>query len=223
LKQQHAIERERERIGRDLHDDLGAGLTQIMLQSSLARRESPERMEADLAQISENASELVRAMDEILWAINPENDTLDGLVTYLGQYVQEFLTAASLRCRLDLPTEVPAVAVSAETRHNLFLAIKEIFNNIAKHSHANEVLFQLKLTDRVFTFVIKDDGTGFAPGTPSHVSPNQPRISSGHGLANLAKRLEQIGGHCSIASAPGKGTQVELTVPVDNQRRNEIK
>jgi len=223
LKEQHAIERERERIGRDLHDDLGAGLTQIMLQSSLARRESPERMEADLAQISENASELVRAMDEILWAINPENDTLDGLVTYLGQYVQEFLTAATLRCRLDLPAEVPAVAVSAETRHNLFLAIKEIFNNIAKHSHANEVLFQLKLSEQDFTFVIRDDGAGFAPGATSAATPHPLRLSSGHGLGNLATRLEQIGGKCSINSAPGKGTQVELTVPMDPQRQNEPK
>src|SRR5262249_2865984 len=154
--------------------------------------ESPERMEADLAQISENASELVRAMDEILWAINPENDTLDDLVTYLGQYVQEFLTAAKLRCHLDLPAEVPAVGVSAEIRHNLFLAIKEVLNNIAKHSRATEVLFQLKLDTRVFTFVIKDNGTGFAPGTMSAGTPNQPRISSGHGLANLARRLEQI-------------------------------
>jgi len=235
LNQQRAIEKERERIGRDLHDDLGAGLTQIMLQSSLARRESPERMEADLAQISENASELVRAMDEILWAVNPENDTLDGVVTYLGQYVQEFLTAAKLRCRLDLPAEVPAIIVSAETRHNLFLAIKEILNNIAKHSRATEVLFQLQLADPVFTFVIKDNGAGFAPGSigarvsrpcESELTGEMPvplRISSGHGLANLAKRLEQIGGKCSITSEPGKGTRVELIVPVDNQRQPEIK
>ena len=221
LNQQRAIERERERIGRDLHDDLGAGLTQIMLQSSLARRESPDRMQADLAQISENASDLVRAMDEILWAINPENDTLDGLVTYLTQYVQEFLTTAKLRCRLDLPPETPAVVVPAELRHNLFLAIKEVLNNIAKHSHATEVLFQLKLDPHVFTLVIQDDGTGFVPGTAG--AQNPLRISSGHGLANLERRLEQLGGKCTITSQPGKGTQVELTVPMDNQRRHEIK
>lgn len=223
LNQQRAIERERERIGRDLHDDLGAGLTQIMLQSSLARRESPEQMQADLAQISENASDLVRAMDEILWAINPENDTLDDLVSYLVQYVQEFLTAAKLRCRLDLPPETPAVAVSAETRHNLFLAIKEGLNNVAKHSKATEVLFQLKLDADVFTFVIQDNGTGFAPGAAATEAPGQHRIASGYGMTNLARRMEQIGGKCSITSESGKGTKVELTIPVDNQRRHQIK
>jgi signal transduction histidine kinase/ligand-binding sensor domain-containing protein len=214
LKQQRAMERDRERIARDIHDDLGAGLTQILLQSSLARHESPDRMRTDLTQISETARNLVRAMDETVWAVNPENDTLDGLVTYVGKFVQEFSAAAKLRCRLDLPLQPPPIAVSAETRHNLFLAIKESLNNIVKHSHATEVSFQLQLRPAAFTFVIQDNGIGFTPGVPNASAAGQERISAGHGLRNLARRLEEIGGNCALTSTPGQGTQVALTFPI---------
>ena len=219
LKQQRAIERERERIAQDIHDDLGAGLTQIMLQSSLARRESPEQMQTDLTQVSETARTLVRAMDEIVWAINPENDSLDGLVTYAGKFFQEFTTAANLRCRLDLPPQPPAIALTAETRHNLFLAVKETLNNVVKHSRATEVSFSLKLPPGAFAFVIKDNGVGFTPGNTSGSAPAQERLSYGHGLRNLARRLEEIGGSFVLTSAPGQGTQVELSVPTGNHRQ----
>lgn len=221
LKQQRAIEHERERIAQDIHDDLGAGLTQIMLQSSLARRESPAQIQTDLAQISETARGLVRTMDEIVWAINPENDSLDGLVTYAGKFFQEFSAAAKLRCRLDLPADPPAIAVSAETRHNLFLAIKESLNNVVKHARATEVSLQLRLQPGAFTFVIKDNGAGFIPGVSEEGVPQQERIASGLGLRNLARRLEEIGGRCAITSAPGQGTQVTLTFPINPQRRPE--
>jgi signal transduction histidine kinase len=214
LKQQRALERERERIARDIHDDLGAGLTQIMLQSSLARRESEGRMQTDLTQISETARDLVRTMDEIVWAINPENDTLDGLVTYLGKFVQDFLATAKLRCRLDLPAEVPAIAVPAETRHHLFLALKEVLNNVIKHAQANEAFFQLQFQPGAFTLIIKDNGTGFTPGLPG--AANRDRIASGQGLRNLASRLAAMGGTCTVTSAPGQGTRVELSVPIQN-------
>ena len=214
LKQQHAIERERERIAKDIHDDLGAGLTQIMLQSALARREPQEQIQTHLAQISGTARELVGAMDEIVWAINPENDTLDGLVTYAGKFVQEYVTQAGLRCRLDLPAQLPSWVLSAELRHNLFLAIKEALNNAVKHAQAAEISFSLKMQPSGFSLVIKDDGRGFVPGAVETPSADSSRISSGHGLRNLVHRLEKIGGSCTIRSEPGKGTEVELTVMV---------
>ena len=218
LNQQRAIERERERIAKDIHDDLGAGLTQIMLQSSLARRESDGQMQTDLTQISETARDLVRTMDEIVWAIDPENDTLDGLVTYVGKFVQEFLAVAKLRCRLDLPPQLPPIAVPAEARHNLFLAIKESLNNVVKHAQATEVSFQLKLHASAFTFAIKDNGCGFTADSPNENIGAPDRIATGHGLRNLAQRLEEMGGKCVITSAPGQGTQVELTVPLPGHR-----
>ena len=214
LKQQRAIERERERIAKDIHDDLGAGLTQIMLQCALARREPQEQTQTHLAQISGTARELVGAMDEIVWAINPENDTLDGLVTYAGKFVQEYVTQAGLRCRLDLPAQLPALVLSAEMRHHLFLAIKEAVNNAIKHAQASEISFLLKMQPSGFSFVIKDDGRGFVPGAAETTSVDTGRVSSGYGLHNLAGRLEKIGGTCTIKSESGRGTEVELTVMI---------
>jgi signal transduction histidine kinase len=214
LKQQRAIERERERIAKDIHDDLGAGLTQILLQSALARREPQEQIQAHLVQISGTALELVGAMDEIVWAINPENDNLDGLVTYVGKYVQEYVTQAGLRCRLDLPAQLPALVLSAEVRHNLFLAVKEALNNAIKHARASEICFLLKMQPSGFSFIIKDDGRGFVPGAMETPAADSGRVSSGHGLRNLIHRLEKIGGTCTIRSEPGKGTEVELTVMI---------
>jgi len=219
LGQQRAIERERERIAKDIHDDLGAGLTQIMLQSALARREPQEQTQTHLAQISGTALELVSAMDEIVWAINPENDTLDGLVTYVGKYVEEYVAKAGMRCRLDLPAQVPAMFLSAEVRHNLFLAIKEALNNAVKHAQAAEISFSLKLQPHGFSFVIKDDGRGLVPDATRVPSADSGRVSSGHGLRNLVQRLEKIGGTCTIKSEPGKGTEVELTVRLQNDGR----
>ena len=151
-------------------------------------------------------------MDKTVWAINPENDTLDGLVTYVGKYVQDFLTAAKLRCRLDLPPELPDIMISAEIRHNLFLAIKEALNNAVKHAFAQELLFQLQLQNDAFTFIIKDDGVGFIPAASTARRQSSSRTLSGYGLDNLPHRLEAIGGTCVINSKSGQGTRIELSI-----------
>jgi len=220
LKQQRAIARERERIAKDIHDDLGAGLTQILLQSSLARRGTQGQVQTDFTQIADTARELVRAMDEIVWAIDPENDTLDGLVTYLGKFVEDFVTATGKRCRIVLPPQLPAHSISAEARHNLYLAIKEALNNAIKHSGASEISFQLKIQPQTFTFVIKDNGSGFDPSTESSQPADDTRISSGHGLRNIVQRLEAVGGACAILSEPGKGTAVELSLALNSNRKS---
>lgn len=183
-----------------------------MLQSALAQRAKQEETPACLEQISETAHELVGAMDEIVWAINPESDTLDSLVTYVGNFFQEYGTRAGLRCWLDLPAQPPALVLSAETRHNLYLAVKETLNNVVKHAAATEVSLQFRTSDSGFSFVIKDNGKGFIlhPGRP--LSAQDGRIFSGHGLTNLTSRLEKIGGQCHVRSEAGNGTEVELTV-----------
>lgn len=209
LERAHAIEKERQRIARDIHDDLGAGLTQILLQSSIASSESSGQTQTDLNQISDNTRELVRKMDEIVWAVAPEKDTLKSLALYAGKYVQEFCAASKIRCRLDLPVPLPETPVSAEVRHSLFLAVKEAVTNVAKHSQATEVMLQLKVDSNSFTFIVKDNGVGITPGKTCN--PN--RISSGHGLLNLAERLEKMGGNFAIVSGPAKGTEVQLNVP----------
>jgi signal transduction histidine kinase/ligand-binding sensor domain-containing protein len=212
LELQQAIERDRGRIARDIHDDLGAGLTQITLLSELARREPPQEMEAHLGQISDTARELTRTVDEIVWAVNPRQDTLDGLVTYICQFAQEYLTMAGIQCRLDVPGHLPAVRLTADVRHNLFLAVKEALNNVVKHAAAREVWLRLIHDRGSITLVIEDDGCGFdgPAGAPVSVA----RTSGGQGLDNLSSRLASIGGRCSISSQRGRGTRVDLSVDI---------
>jgi signal transduction histidine kinase/streptogramin lyase len=209
LEWQQAVERDRNRIAQDIHDDLGAGLTQITLLSELARRDSSHDMEAQLAQISDTARELTQTVDEIVWAVNPRQDTLDGLVSYICQFAQEYLNVAGILCRLDVPASLPPQPLTADVRHNLFLAVKEALNNIVKHAQAREVWLRLAHEGARLMLVIEDDGRGFADGTAA-AAPARP--SSGHGLENLASRLASIGGRCAISSEPGCGTRVELTV-----------
>lgn len=210
LEQQHAIEKDRARIAKDIHDDIGAGLTQITLLSELGRRE-PEQSGAQLERISDAARDMTRAMDEIVWAVDPQRDTLVSLIDYISAYSEDFLRAAGIRCRMDFPAAVPAMQIDAELRYNLFLALKESLNNIVKHAQATEVWLRLSLTPGTFTLAIEDNGHGFEANNGGK-SVSIERLNSGLGLPNLRKRLETVGGRCVMESSPGKGTRVEMTI-----------
>jgi signal transduction histidine kinase len=170
---------------------------------------------SDLDRIYDTARELTRAMDEIVWAVNPEHDTLDSLATYLGKFAQDFLAAAHIKCRLDVPMQLPAWPLTAEIRHNLFLAFKEALNNAVKHAHTSEVWISLSINGMGFTLQLEDKGCGFTQNTARNGSPgDSARLSSGYGLVNMRRRLAEIGGRCEIQSTPGTGTRVAFVVPV---------
>jgi signal transduction histidine kinase len=228
LERQRALERERARIARDIHDDLGASLTRITLLSQSVRSElgSEHRAVPDVDQIYSTARELTRSMDEIVWAVNPEHDTLDSLVTYLGRFAQRFLSVAGIRCRLDAPLDLPALALTSEMRHNVFLAFKEALNNVVKHAQATEVRLSLELRPEGFMLVIADNGRGFRcpPGQAPALEPaDGQRLVAGNGLANMQKRLREIGGCCEWETAPGEGTRAKLVVVVKAWARSVIK
>src|SRR5262249_17096239 len=126
LRQQEAIEKERARIARDIHDQLGASLTQISLLGELVETDkaAPTEVEAHARQIAQTARDTTRTLDEIVWTVNPSNDTLDGLINYLCKYAQEYLAVAGVRYRLEVPAELPTTPISPEVRHNVFLAAK---------------------------------------------------------------------------------------------------
>ena len=219
VERQRAVEKERTRIAKDIHDDLGASLTRITLLSQTARSEidQPVQAAADLDQIYTTARELTQAMDEIVWAVNPHHDTLDSLVTYLGGFAQDFLSTAGIRCRLEVPMTLPALPVTAEVRHNLFLAFKEAVHNVVRHSAATEagILFTLESTG--FILSIQDDGRGFDEnpvGGGRIGDTEKPRPTFGNGLINMRKRLEEISGRCTVESVAGRGTLVKFTVPI---------
>ena len=219
LERQRALERERARIARDIHDDLGASLTHITLLSQSARGELAEGHPAttDMDQIFTTARELTRAMDEIVWAVNPKHDTLDSLVAYLGRFGQTYLNGAGIRCRLDVPVSLPPWILTSEIRHNVFLACKEALHNIVKHAAATEVRISIELQPGGFALVIADNGRGFDPRSLEHPAggaADPARSAPGNGLQNMRRRLAEIGGHCEWETAPQEGARVRLVIPV---------
>jgi signal transduction histidine kinase/ligand-binding sensor domain-containing protein len=211
LKQREALEHERARIARDLHDQLGANLTQVSLLGEMAEadKNAPEEIESHAQQICETARETTRALDEIVWAINPANDTLEGVANYCIKYAQEFFALAGVRCRVDAPARLPDVPIAPDVRHNVFLAFKESVNNVIKHAQAGEAHVGLRLTARHFIVEIADNGKGF-----SAADEKQHR----NGLRNMRKRMADIGGNFEIGPAPEKGTLVRLTVPIESAK-----
>jgi signal transduction histidine kinase len=151
------------------------------------------------------AQEMTRSMDEIVWAINPQNDTLESMVNYISEYAGEFLAPTGLRLRLDMPMQLPAVSMSAEIRHNLLLAFKEALNNIVKHAAAREVQVTLKIEQRLLRLAIQDDGSGI------HSEPGS--LPHGNGLMNMRNRMTQLKGECNIVNSPERGTIVEFVLP----------
>jgi signal transduction histidine kinase/streptogramin lyase len=219
LEREQAVERERARIAKDIHDDLGASLTRITLLSQSARDELDDRARAvvNLDRIYGTARELTRAMDEIVWAVNPQHDTLDSLASYLSRFAQDFLGAANVSCRLDVSAQLPAWPLTAEVRHNLFLAFKEALHNAVRHAAATEVQVSLQLQTPAFILAVEDNGRGFEAAALTPPPPEPGRLTRGQGLANMRRRLAEIGGRCDVRSAPGRGTRIEFLVPVKTE------
>jgi signal transduction histidine kinase/ligand-binding sensor domain-containing protein len=206
LEQQNALHHERARIAKDIHDDLGASLTQIAFMGELAQQDSADAAKAAerTERISVTARQAIKSLDEIVWAVNPRNDTLAHLIDYVGQHALDFLRIASIRCRLDLPDSVPQQEVPTDIRHNLFLAVKEALTNIVKHAHATEVRLRISLSKEAIEVAIKDNGRGFK-GRPSDPGSD--------GLRNMVHRMAAIGGVCRIEGQPGEGTVITFQAP----------
>jgi signal transduction histidine kinase len=207
LEQQNAIEKERTRIAQDMHDDLGARLTEILLLNELARknRQSSDNLESYLGKQSNVVRDVADSLDTIVWAVNPVNDSLDRLANYLCEQVERLLSMSSIRCRFDVPDELPPYFVSSEVRHNVFLTVRESLNNVIKHSGATEVWFRMRNSPTALSIVIEDNGKGISP---------TERSACGNGLINMEKRMKTLGGSFRLSSPPGKGARIHLEVPV---------
>jgi signal transduction histidine kinase/ligand-binding sensor domain-containing protein len=214
-QQAHALELERVRIARDFHDDIGACLTHVMVLSELVKADKtrPDEVEAHAAMIGNTARNAVRGLRTIIWAANPRNDTLDGLVQYISQYSDDFFQATSISCHLNLPEEVPPLPLTADVRHNLFMVVKEAFHNILKHSRASEARLSLSLQDRVLEIRVQDNGRGFK------VDGDNPSKRSG--LANMRQRMDAIGASLNIESSPGGGTSIQIILPYTGKQSVE--
>jgi len=212
-KEQVLLLRERSRIARDIHDDLGTRVTQLVLQGEVAQSEleSGSKTRARLEQISEEARSALLAMDEILWAINPRRDTLQEFATFVCGHAQNFLKATPIQCGLDVEQGMSTVAFDLPYRRTLLLAVKEAINNAAKHSRATELLLQIRREGQDGLIVaVQDNGKGFDPANPK---PDR------NGLSNMFQRVSEIGGSCNVMSQPGKGCRVEFHIPFIQMRR----
>jgi signal transduction histidine kinase/ligand-binding sensor domain-containing protein len=218
LERQRAVERERARIARDIHDDLGATLTRISLLSDAIPTDlvSPPQAGEALGRIFAASRQLMQALDEIVWAVNPKFDTLESLASYLGNFAQDMLKTAAIRCRLDMPVCLPLLPLTTEVRHNVFLAFKEALNNVLKHAAATEVTVSLALEAGALVLSVEDNGKGFTPPAAAASPPSATaRPFGGCGLTNMRQRLADIGGRCEIQSVPGGGAKVRFTLPFD--------
>jgi signal transduction histidine kinase/ligand-binding sensor domain-containing protein len=207
LERQQALEHERARVARDLHDELGAGLTEIGLLGALAQRANApqQRVHDHLGQITGKAREMVTSLDEIVWSLNPKYDSVPSLSRYFCEYAQQFLQLAPLRCRLEVDDTLPACPLSSEQRHHLLLAFKEVLNNVVKHARATEVHIAIAVANGSLTITVADNGLGLPAASPAE---------GAEGFLNLSRRMEQLGGSCRFDSASGKGTTVRLILPL---------
>ena len=207
LHEQHALEQERIRIAHDIHDELGASLTQIGMLASFARQNTdrPAELASDLEKITETAHEAVRAMDAIVWAINPQNDSLENFAAYVSKYAENFLRPAGIRFRFDAPGDLPAQPLGTEQRHQLFLTVREALNNVVRHSQCHEVWLRLAVDKSWFLVSVEDDGHGLPAGGAGPGSD---------GLISMRERITAVGGRFSLTSQSGKGTLVKIAVPI---------
>jgi signal transduction histidine kinase len=222
LEQQQSLERERMRIARDMHDEMGSKLTKISFLSEHAQvdAESTGPLAEKIESIAQTSRELLKTMDEIVWVVNPRNDTLENLTSYLGHHAVEYFQNTSIECELRLPGEIPHHALSSETRHNLFLTFEEVLNNVLKHSAATNVKVEMILNPLDFELKITDNGKGFELPL-SAAKAQTPGGRDGDGLKNMRQRLTAIGGECLVSSRSGEGTTVTLRVRLVKKEGNE--
>ncbi|HEV2694009.1 MAG TPA: ATP-binding protein, partial [Verrucomicrobiae bacterium] len=201
------IEQERARVAHDLHDDLGAGLTEVNMLSSLVKSPTTSTEEKDryLGDLMEIARRMVTSLDEIVWAVNPRNDTVASLASYFASYAQRLLDLASVSCGLDMSEDLPDHPLDPKFRQEIFLAFKEALTNIVRHAHATQVWLRISVHDGQLTVELADDGQGFVS------SESKP---GDDGLDNMEVRLKSLGGDCVVTSEKGKGTTVRFQVPL---------
>lgn len=214
VEQHHAIEMERTRVARDLHDELGAGLTEVGLLGSLANTPAvaPEEKGRYLNQLTQMARSLVTSLDEIVWAVNPHYDSLPSLVSYFSLHAESVLHLAGITCRLRVAENIPQHPLDSKQRHGIFCAFKEALNNVIRHSGATEAQIVFDVTEEKLVLSVIDNGCGF------EFVPESPGKD---GLTNLRQRMHELGGMCQVTSQSGHGTTVQIFLPLSQNQNGQ--
>ena len=213
LEQEHALEKERARISRDLHDELGGSLTQIGLLAERLKRRSVEPDLADpLSQLVGRTQRLIGDLESIVWTVSPKNNSLDRLALFLRRFAQRFFKDTSILCSVDGVENIPPHPLGPDVQYHLLAIAKEALNNVLKHSRATRVTVNVSFATGIFTLSLQDDGVGFSPGAVEHAERN--------GLNNMHARAKEIGADLQIVSAPGKTTTLTLQVRLTPEPAN---
>ena len=213
LERRNEIEKIRNRISRDIHDDIGSGLTKISMISHLASLEIKDNKDINdkLQHLSKSARDLTERLQEIIWAMNPRNDDLKSLIAFLRAYAYEYFENSSIGIIIEFPNEIPDHPLNPDERRNLFLCFKEALNNILKHSEATEVCLKIEILQNVFHLWIVDNGKGI---NEEINQLNSQSFKNGNGLNNMKKRLEEIGGNLNYINEKGNGLAIHIQFPI---------
>jgi signal transduction histidine kinase/streptogramin lyase len=210
------LEKVRTRIATDLHDDIGSSLTQIAVLSEVARTQAAvlqsETLTAPLERIKGVSRELVEAMSDVVWAINPAKDNLRDLVQRMRLFASDVCAARSIHFELNAPKVEADLRLGANIRREVFAIFKESVNNAVKYSEARNVVADFRIKDDLLILKISDDGRGFDAALV--LSEDFEPETGGNGLVNMRRRAGELGGECRIDSIPGEGTTVHLTAPL---------
>lgn len=193
LEKQKLIEKERERISHDMHDDLGAGISALKLQAEfLKQRAEDEELKNDIEELLKTSEEMNLSMREMLWSLNAGNDTLGSFIDYAKIYAQNFLKKTTIVIITQSEKIIEETTISTEQRRNLFLCLKEALNNAYKHSQSNEIKLSFIQKEEEFIMNISDNGIGINNKNPE-----------GNGLRNMKRRMQEQNGHCEITAENG--------------------
>ncbi len=204
FEEQERLNRERQRISREMHDDIGAGLTQIIMMSESAKHNITSPGNRELEDIATTSRRLVSSMSEIIWSLNPENKTLDQLFAYLREQLNKQLEYSGIQYTLDLPDGYQYLLLRNEQRRNILLVTKEIINNAIKYSGASSITVMASVAGQQLIFTIADNGRGF----------DSSQATGGNGLRNIRHRVEELGGHLELRTSPGEGCYFRFVIPV---------
>ena len=202
-----AVESVRQKVSRDLHDDIGSTLSTINILSLMAKsklREDPSKTIEYLDKISDNSSRMMEAMDDIVWSINPVNDNMQKLLARMRSFATEVLEPKNIDLDLHFDEALNDIHLDMETRRDLFLLFKEAVNNTAKYSDATHIVIHMRLKNKIMKLTVQDNGCGF----------EVEKADSGNGLNNMQKRAEKLKSKYAITSEKGKGTTVILEMPI---------
>jgi len=207
LEKKTLVVLERLRISKDMHDEIGSGLTHIALLSELnaSRARSADQMKKDITAISQTSQQLVQSMGEIIWAINPQNDTLENLLAYIREKTHAYFEPFSIRYTIEFPEQIPLIRLSNVQRRNLFLVTKESLNNALKHARASFIALKVTIDASQVVFTISDNGVGMGENPGTHLS---------NGLRNMKGRIYEINGTFEVVSSEGEGTHIVFSMPI---------